>query len=268
MSLPPLLVAAALAAYLLAGVVIWRALEDGRTPRGASLAAFAAVALHLVLLLLRLTDNEGMRIDLGLAMSLFAWQAALLLWLFALRQPMGVLGVVVYPAAAAMLFAAQWLPPGNSSIAELDWTLQAHIFLSLIAYGLLTLGAVQACVMAIQHRRLHDHQPGRLAASLPPLQTMETLLFRLIASGFAMLTLAIVSGAFFIEHLFAQHLAHKTVLSLLAWAFFAVLLWGRWRSGWRGQTAVRWTLGGYGLLLLAYFGSKLVLELMLGEHWT
>ncbi|MCB1564805.1 MAG: cytochrome c biogenesis protein CcsA, partial [Xanthomonadales bacterium] len=62
---------------------------------------------------------------------------------------------------------------------------------------------------------------------------------------------------------FAQHLVHKTVLSLLAWAAFGVLLFGRWRFGWRGKRAVRWTLLAMLLLLLAFFGSKFVLEVIL-----
>jgi ABC-type uncharacterized transport system permease subunit len=121
--------------------------------------------------------------------------------------------------------------------------------------------------MAIQHRILHDHRARAPITALPALQTMETLLFRLLAAGFFLLTLAILSGALFIEDLFAQHLVHKTVLSLIAWLAFAVLLWGRWRHGWRGRVAMRWTLGAYGTLILAYFGSKLVLEWLLGRHW-
>jgi len=96
---------------------------------------------------------------------------------------------------------------------------------------------------------------------------MEHFLFQLIAAGFALLTLALFTGLIFVQNLFAQHLVHKTVLSLLAWLVFAVLLWGRWRFGWRGRTAIRWTLGGFASLMLAYFGSKLVLELILGRHW-
>ena len=92
---------------------------------------------------------------------------------------------------------------------------------------------------------------------------MESLLFQMIAIGFAILSLALLSGVLFLEDIFAQHLVHKTVLSLAAWLVFAVLLWGRFRFGWRGRTAIRWTLGGFAVLLLAYFGSKFVLELVL-----
>jgi ABC-type uncharacterized transport system permease subunit len=115
--------------------------------------------------------------------------------------------------------------------------------------------------------RLRHHRPGGLLRALPPLAVMETLLFQTLGLGFALLSLALFSGLIFIQDMFAQHLAHKTVLSIFAWLVFAVLLWGRWRFGWRGRTAIRWTLGGFALLVLAYFGSKFVLELIKGVHW-
>jgi len=92
---------------------------------------------------------------------------------------------------------------------------------------------------------------------------MESLLFQMLGTGLFFLTISLVSGFIFIEDLFAQHLVHKTVLSIIAWIIFSGLLIGRLRYGWRGKTAVRWTLTGFILLLLAYFGSKLVLELIL-----
>jgi ABC-type uncharacterized transport system permease subunit len=131
------------------------------------------------------------------------------------------------------------------------------------SYSILGIAAVQAVALALlihrlKHRRLHG-----LVAVMPPLQTMEDLLFRLIWTGELLLTLSIVTGALFLEDIFAQHLAHKTVLSIVAWLLFAVLLLGRSRLGWRGITAVKWTVAGFALLILAYFGSKLVLELVL-----
>ena len=99
--------------------------------------------------------------------------------------------------------------------------------------------------------------------ALPPLDTTEELLFTLLAAGFCLLSLSLMSGFFFLENMFYQHLAHKTVLSCIAWAIFGVLLFGRWRFGWRGKTVVHWTLAGFVLLILAYFGSKLVLEIVL-----
>ena len=95
------------------------------------------------------------------------------------------------------------------------------------------------------------------------LQTMESLMFQMLAIGFTLLTLALVTGILFLEDIFAQHLVYKTFLSIAAWGIFSILLWGRWTFGWRGRKAIRWTLSGFGLLILAYFGSKLVLEIIL-----
>lgn len=266
--MPALVVFVVVAAYLAAATLAWRHIRhDGPSwPRHA--AAALALALHLALLAHDMVEARSVVIGVGGALSLFAWQAALLLFIYGLRQPLAALALVVYPVAAVCLVLGAALPAGISARSALAWPLQTHILLSLLAFGLLTLGAVQALVLAVQHRRLHDRPPGdSLSIRLPPLQTMEALLFRLIGAGFFMLTLAIMSGGAFIENPFAQHLVHKTVLSLVAWLLFAILLWGRWRFGWRGRTAVRWTLTSYLVLALAYFGSKLVLETILGRHW-
>ena len=110
----------------------------------------------------------------------------------------------------------------------------------------------------MRRRELH-----RWLRALPPLTELESLLFRTIAVGFVLLTATLLTGVLFVEDLLAQHLIHKTVLSVLSWLAFGALLLGRWRYGWRGATAVRWTLAAMALLLLAFFGSKFVLELML-----
>lgn len=262
------LIIAAAVAYAGAAFGAWRQLRHDVPALRLHITAAVAVSCHLIVVVQGLWSANTLVIGLGSALSLFACQAALLLWLFNLRQPITALGLVVYPVAALCLLLGHALPAGNQASAVLDWPLQVHILLSLLAYGVLTLGAAQAGVLALQHRRLHDHRPRGASIGLPPLETLESLLFRLIGAGFFLLSLAILSGGFFIDNLFAQHLAHKTILSITAWIFFAVLLWGRWRFGWRGRVAIRWTLAGYGALILAYFGSKLVLELILGEHWT
>jgi len=98
---------------------------------------------------------------------------------------------------------------------------------------------------------------------LPPLQVMETLMFQMVALGLLLLSLSLISGFLFLEDIFDQHLVHKTILSIAAWFVYATLLWGRWRYGWRGRKAIRWNLAGFFVLLLAYFGKKFVLELIL-----
>ncbi|MBS63892.1 cytochrome c biogenesis protein CcsA [Salinisphaera sp.] len=258
-----------LAALLYAGAAaaVWRHLARGAPYWHVSVLAGLGLAAQIGSLV-HLSLHSGMLvIGLGTALSLFAWQAALLLWLFSLRESVGALGLVIYPFAGLCAIAALLVPDSHSATEALAWPLQLHILLSILAYGLLTLGAVQAIVLALQHRQLRRRPPTGMFTRLPALQTMEILLFRLIGAGFFLLSLAIATGALFIDDLFAQHLVHKTALSLVAWTVFAVLLYGRWRYGWRGRLAVRGALAGYALLVLAYFGSKLVLELILGQHW-
>ena len=92
---------------------------------------------------------------------------------------------------------------------------------------------------------------------------MEKLLFELIWIGFILLTLSVASGFIFLDDMFAQHLVHKTILSIIAWCIFAILLYGRHAQGWRGTTAIKLTIAGFVVLMLAYFGSKFVLEIIL-----
>ena len=155
------------------------------------------------------------------------------------------------------------LPEKQHVLHTHNWQMSVHILSSIIAFSLLNIAALQAVLLAIQDQQLKSHPPKYFIQSLPPLQTMESLLFQMLGTGLFFLTIALVSGFIFIEDLFAQHLVHKTVLSIIAWLIFSSLLIGRLRYGWRGKTAVRWTLTGFILLLLAYFGSKLVLEIIL-----
>jgi ABC-type uncharacterized transport system permease subunit len=138
-----------------------------------------------------------------------------------------------------------------------------HIGSSVLAYAVLTIAACQAGAVAAQDYQLRHRHTRGLVQILPPLQLMESILFELLWVGLIFLTVAIGSGMVFLEDIFAQHLVHKTVLTIAAWLLFATLLWGHHQLGWRSQTAVRFTLSGFAVLMLGYFGSKLVLEVIL-----
>ena len=177
-----------------------------------------------------------------------------------LRQPADYLGLAVYPLAAVSLIISQASGGGHPIIGN---AIQIHVLLSLISYGVLALAAAQAVLVAIQRHYLATHKPGGFIRALPPFDTTEQLLFSLLAAGFVMLSLALASGFLFLDSMFDQHLVHKTVLSCIGWAIFGVLLYGRWRYGWRVRKAVHWTLWGFGLLIIAYFGSKAAIEIFL-----
>jgi ABC-type uncharacterized transport system permease subunit len=195
--------------------------------------------------------------------SLISCLVSLLLLIAALNKPVEKLGIALFPIAAVMLVLNYLLPHPAQTLQTTSTPMHLHILTSIIAFSLLNIAALQAILLAIHEQQLRNHPPKRFILRLPPLQTMESLLFQMISTGMIFLSLSLVSGFIFIEDLFAQHLAHKTLLSLLAWFIFSGLLFGRLRYGWRGKTAVKWTLSGFILLLLAYFGSKLVLELIL-----
>ncbi len=174
---------------------------------------------------------------------------------------MSALGVVALPLAALLL--AVYHLNGHVAAPHLDWQLLLHAWLALLAYAALAVAALLALMLWVQDRALRRRSFPRWLRALPPLTELEHLLFRTIAVGFALLTATLLSGVLFVQDLFAQHLVHKTVLSVLSWLAFGALLVGRWRYGWRGRRAVSWTLAAMLLLVLAFFGSKFVLELVL-----
>jgi ABC-type uncharacterized transport system permease subunit len=192
-----------------------------------------------------------------------AWTILLLLMLSALSKPVENLGIILLPLAALAIALELIYPSSHFLPADSPWGLRVHVLISLIAYALLTMASVQAILLAIQDHHLHARHPGGFIRALPPLQTMESLLFEMIGIGFFLLTLSLFSGFLFLEDMFEQRLVHKSVLSIAAWLVFGLLLWGRYRFGWRGQKALTWTLVGFVVLMLAYFGSKFVIELLL-----
>ncbi|HMB61318.1 MAG TPA: cytochrome c biogenesis protein CcsA [Xanthomonadales bacterium] len=175
--------------------------------------------------------------------------------------------LVALPLALIMLALEEIIPSQNLLLHRVNTGTTLHILSSVTAFGLLSFAGVYALLAAIIDFFLRRHHLNPFVRLLPPLETLERLLFRLLSLGFFLLTISLLTGLAFVSDLFAQHLAHKTILSIMAWLVFGLLLWGRWRYGWRGRYAVRMTLAGIVLLLLAYFGSKLVLENILGRSW-
>jgi len=174
-------------------------------------------------------------------------------------------GLLLLAAVTAAMTG--WQTP-TSPGTELTWQLQAHVLISLFAYGLLTVGAIVAVYALIQDRRLSSAKLSPINQLFAPLETTERLLYGITSAGFTVLLLAVFSGFVFVENLFAQHLVHKTALSILALLLFGILLAGRHFAGWRGRRAVYLYLWGFMMLGLAYFGSRYVLEYMLGRSWN
>jgi ABC-type uncharacterized transport system permease subunit len=183
--------------------------------------------------------------------------------LSSIRDPLENLYLLLFPPTVAMLLLAAVTDQHIRELTSVPLGLGAHILLSVLSYSLMTIAALLALVLAWQNRRLHNHQPGGPLRALPPLLTMERLLFRFLVAGFVLLSAGLVLGFIYLENILAQHLAHKTVFSLVAWVVYAVLLWGHFRRGWRGRVAAYWALGGFCSLMLAFWGTKFVLEVLL-----
>ena len=197
------------------------------------------------------------------AISLVTWLVAFIVLLSSLLLPLENLLLVLLPAAGLAIVLELTIPGGRILNESLPIGLRIHILLSICAYSLLMISAVQAIMLAVQEKLIKGKRVAIIMNTLPPLQVMEALLIQFIVTGFFMLSLSLASGTMFIDDIFAQHLAHKTMLSMAAWIIYAILLWGRWSAGWRGKQIIRWALGGFTALVLAYFGSKFVLEVVL-----
>jgi ABC-type uncharacterized transport system permease subunit len=260
------LVAAAL--YLMAGGMQWYRLLRGPaapTLRAPFLVvAFGGVLTHALLLQATVPIAGGLNLPFTQAASLVACTISILYVIAAISRPAEYLGLLVLPVSALTVILA-WAWPGQAVIPTASGLQAAHIVISILAYALLALATVQSLLLFYQERALRSRQPVGLMRALPPLQTMETLMFRMLGIGFLLLTLTLLTGIVFSEEIFGRALpfTHHVVLSLIAWILFGTLLFGRWRYGWRGRTAVGWTVAGYMLLLLGYFGSKFVLEVLL-----
>jgi ABC-type uncharacterized transport system permease subunit len=260
----------AAALYFSVGFLLWRDLRHGtRASRGARLGIFSLAAgaalLHAAVLYAGLLRDNALNLGLTNAISLVAWAVVLIYLLSALRRPIESLGIFILPTAALTILIEWLFPIGHRLMLKSTPLYSAHIIISLVAYSLLCIAVVQSIMLALQEKQLRSHHPGGVLRSLPPLETMESLMFNMIGLGFLLLTLTLISGIFFSEAVFGQplRLTHHIVLSLIGWGVFGVLLLGRWRFGWRGRTALHWTLSGFFLLALGYFGSKFVLEVIL-----
>jgi ABC-type uncharacterized transport system permease subunit len=258
--------------FVLYALSAWAMLRSVKQPRLESIAwilVLIAIIGHSDVIMHMMRMNARFSIGLLEAMSLLGWTLAALACLISIDKQNRVLGAILMLSAAVGAALGTGLSGVGRSYAEatVGWELTAHILLSMGAAALLFAAAVTAILLVILDRRLRMRRIVDLSSTLPPLDALEKIMFRLVAAGFGLLTLALITGFVFVTNLFTQNLVQKTVLSLIAWLIFGVLLIGRLRFGWRGRSAVRWTLSGFGILAVAYFGVKFVLEDLFGRHW-
>ncbi|HET6628959.1 MAG TPA: cytochrome c biogenesis protein CcsA [Woeseiaceae bacterium] len=232
----------------------------------ASIGGFVALIAHVAVLQAMIVAPDGLTLSLGNAASLIGMLLALTALGVVLEPTLRGLGSGLLLLAGIAALATGW-PEASPGGVIISWQMEAHVLISLLAYGVLTVGAIVAVFALVQDRRLRAARLSPANRLFAPLETTERLLYGIAAAGFLTLLLAVFSGFLFVNNLFAQHLVHKTVLSLLALLLFGVLLAGRWLAGWRGRRAVYLYLWGFVVLGLAYFGSRFVLEQVLGRTW-
>jgi ABC-type uncharacterized transport system permease subunit len=254
--------------YLAVAFDFWR---GAKSTNAQSLNLHSAmIALGILIhgwLLYKDVFANGFNLGFYNAVSLIFWLTVLVYWLANLKNQLHSLQAFVLPPAA--LFAL--LPAfavGNHYLPEASQPLfLAHIGIALLAYSLFTFAALHALLMTIAERSLHNKPTVIKLPSFPPLMVMESLLFRVIAIGFVLLTFTLISGMLFSEQIFGKPMqfTHKVVFSFASWIIYGWLLFSRYQYGWRGKKAINLTLIGFVLLLLAYVGSKFILQVLLNR---
>jgi ABC-type uncharacterized transport system permease subunit len=234
----------------------------------------AAILLHGVSLAWP-WDQGGFHFGFAKALSGMLWIGLVMLWMEGRRAPLAAMHLLLLPLAALALILPLAFPGTDFGAVSQRPLFVPHLVMGTLAYGVLMLGALQALLMLWAQRDLQRlDRPrasgllGRVLGGLPPLLVLERVLFRFIWIGFGLLLLTTLSGMLFSEEVFGRpfRFEHKTVFSLLSLAFFGVLLAGRVVRGWRGRIAMRFTLWGFLILLLAYIGTRFVFEVVLQRY--
>lgn len=252
--------------YALATFFLVTGIKDGNINRKATrLTGFLGILLHGINVYLMLFTPQGLQLGLITSASLVAWTIIAIGTCNTLWRNIETLLTPAYPLAAMFIIVSLIFTDQTPPLSQINNGMATHILVSITAYSIITLALCQAIFIGIQnyqlkHRHIHD-----ILHLLPPLQTMERSLFDLISTGLFLLTATIITGFLYVDDIFSQHLAHKTIFTIASWSVFTLLITGKYLWGWRGMFAVKWTLTGFFFLLLGFFGSKLVIEFVLAK---
>jgi ABC-type uncharacterized transport system permease subunit len=266
--------------YLVASVMAWLALSPtrdvvaGAAPpqpapairqRVPTVVLWIGLVLHAAALGVALFAGNGINLGFSHAVSLIVWLTLVSYVVLGQDQRLTRLALLYLTPVAVVAAALPLVWPAQLLVDAASWTLRLHLVAAILAYALFAVAALHAILMLFLEKRLHDGALLSGAPALPSLLKVEKLLFRLVFVAFSLLTVTLITGIFFSEETFGKpfQINQKTVFAVMSWLIFAGLLLGHWQQGWRGKVAVRWTLTGFGLLLLSYIGSKFVLEIIL-----
>ncbi|MGB2833843.1 MAG: cytochrome c biogenesis protein CcsA [Methylotenera sp.] len=252
--------------YLAVAADFWRAAKTPEKNLKLHAAMIAlGLALHGWLLFTTILSSAGLNLGFYVALSAILWLTVLIYWVVNLKHPLYSLQAFVLPLAAifallpALTTQNYFLPTAGANL------LLIHIGIALVAYSLFTFATLHAVLMTVAERSLHQKKTWVQLPDFPPLLIMEKLLFRVISIGFVLLTITLISGMIFSEEIFGKvaQFNHKTIFSIASWCIYGWLLFGHYQYGWRGKKAIKLTLTGFVLLLLAYVGSKFILQVLL-----
>lgn len=253
-------------AYVIVSIhLCWALVHQKPIAKGFSLGMlFVGMLAHATILYPQVITLYGLNFNVFNIISLTSLFFLLFYGLFCLYRPILSLGILATPTAFIGLTAGYFGRAPYQPLTDLSVGLEAHILLSIAAYCVLLMAALQAVFLRLQIRELKHRTIHRIWVNkLPSLQSMESLLFDMILVGFILLSIALALGFVYVHDLMAQHLVHKTVFSILSWLLFGLLLVGHWRSGWRGKRAANTAIYAFILLAIGFVGSKFVLELVL-----
>jgi ABC-type uncharacterized transport system permease subunit len=254
----------AAALYLAATTTQYKAMKKNKSQKHLVVAlGLFALALHLIMVFFSINTAAGIDLSFFKVGSLIALPIVMLTIFSALKKPIENLFIGIFPISAIVILSAVLIPSTAQPHTNLAPLIATHIILSIMAYSVITIAAVHALLVLIQDKQLKTRKTNGIVRSLPALQTMDRVLFEIVWSGIILLTGALVTGCIYMFEHNEEHLYHKITFSLISWIVFATLLVGRYIKGWRGAMAGRFTLAGFVFLMLSYFGSKLVLELVL-----
>lgn len=233
--------------------------------RSVFLSACGALVLHAYLLSDLILSNSGQNLSILNVASLISFIIASITTGLMFKMRVWVLLPVVYSFSAINVAASTLLPGAFITHLEANPEVLLHISLALFSYATLMIATLYAIQLAWLDYQLKSKKRLVINPNVPPLMAVERQLFNIILIGEILLTLTLLTGFFFVHDILAQGKAHKAVLSALAWVVYGVLLWGHYRSGWRGRRVIWISIVGAFLLTLAYFGSRFVREVIIAS---
>ena len=254
-----------LAAFALCatGVLQLRAFRQGKIlDVTALITGSIGLGLTAVLVISGLNENGG-RPTTGLMGSMLGALLLMIVLGSSLRHPVNSLLIGVAPLTGVFAVITALVTPSNSNVPPLNIEAVSHVAASIVAYGSVAYAGTLAVLLSWQNAKLKERPLKPLIAAMPPIDAMSYLFLRTVQAAWLMLTISLITGVAYIEDFWAQHLAHKTVLSVFAWFGMGLALWQHFQQGGVTQTMRKTSIAAAVMLFIGYIGSKAIMEFIL-----